>query len=64
MQITPNLLLTFNRPTYIETTKYMCNPTDVLALVSNIVSMLDDNEKAWKITVEPTDIEYFEGEAK
>jgi hypothetical protein len=40
----------------------MCNPTDVLALVSNIVSMLDDNEKAWKITVEPTDIEYFEGE--
>jgi hypothetical protein len=60
MRANPNLLITFNRPTYIETTKYICNPVDSLSLLDHLISMLDDNEKAWKITVEPTDIEYFE----
>jgi hypothetical protein len=57
-----NLLVTFNRPSYLETTRAICDPADILSAVSAFVNMLDTAEKAWKITVEPTDIEYFKGE--
>lgn len=59
-----NLLVTFNRPSYLETTRAICDPVDIVPVVSALVKLLDDNEKAWKITVEPTDIEYFKGELK
>jgi hypothetical protein len=57
-----NLLVTFNRPSYLETTRAICDHEDILSVVSAFAKMLDDTEKAWKITIEPTDIDYFKGE--
>jgi hypothetical protein len=40
----------------------MCAPEDINDVLSYCVERLDSNEKAWKITIEPTDIDYFVGD--
>ena len=57
-----NLLVIINRPSYLETNRIMCAPEDINDVLSYCVERLDSNEKAWKITIEPTDIDYFVGD--
>ena len=62
MTMKANILFTINRPSHLETTRIMCAPEDVNDVLFYCTEILDNNEKAWKITIEPTDIDYFQGE--
>lgn len=61
MTMYANVLFTVNRPSYLETTRVMCAPGDIKDVLSCCIERLDSNEKAWKITIEPTDIDYYLG---
>ena len=62
MTLQANILFTINRPSYLETTRVMCAPEDINDVLSHCTERLDSNETSWKITIEPTDIDYFVGD--
>jgi len=55
------MLVTYTDPTYVLETQTLVAPCNLYAALGKILNN-DHDSSSWKITIEPTEMEYFMGD--